>query len=448
MVHGAIFNRRTQILIDSGASTSIMSLDLARRLKLKLRYGYKLRVTGVGDVPTYVTTQARVRLTLGVRVVYWMDIWVGNIGRGVDCFLGMDFMVAAGVRLCAHEGIARLPDEESLILAGGPDVNHVGLDIDIELNEGVDLGRSVIVLVRRRRADPEKVQVWAGRGDQWVTQLLYGPGGKPKAVKVVNVSDRIAQLHHRTVVACLVEENHIPIAERFVRPKSRKYHDWGQLIFEAEPSMEFLELEKLAARQAELTAPPTALRSTYSWPKKLLLRRERSVQNLIQTRIDEPSDPTTRDYLVSTQPNPGFQIIPSYSEQGRVRVNGPGPPPVDESILENDSGIPELMNVSSDSQSASARSTRAPAEANSESDVDSTELSGGSETLQHTAHELGRIVTTQAVSMATNPMLRLQESLAQCLRVGVDDTDAETTVDVHRVSDCLSDLRGQLVARP
>jgi len=165
MVHGAIFNHRTQVLMDSGATTSIMSLDLARRLKFKLRYGYKLRVTGMGDVPTYVTAQARIKLTLGVRVVYVMDIWVGNIGGGVDCLLGIDFMVAAGVRLCAREGVVRLPDEESLLLVGGPEVDHVGLEVDISLNEGVDLapGDSVIVRVRSRRADSSQVQIWAGR---------------------------------------------------------------------------------------------------------------------------------------------------------------------------------------------------------------------------------------------------------------------------------------------
>jgi hypothetical protein len=141
-------------------------------------------------------------------------------------------MMAAGVRLCAREGVVRLPDEESLLLVGGPEVDHMGLEVDISLNEGVDLapGDSVIVPVRSRRADSSQVQIWAGRGDQWVTQLLYGPGRRPKAVKVVNVSERIASLHHHTVVACLIERNYLPTGGRFARPKSRKYKEWEQLI--------------------------------------------------------------------------------------------------------------------------------------------------------------------------------------------------------------------------
>jgi len=307
MVHGAIFNHRTQVLMDSGATTSIMSLDLARRLKFKLRYGYKLRVTGMGDVPTYVTAQARIKLTLRVRVVYVMDIWVGNIGGGVDCLLGMDFMVAAGVRLCAREGVVRLPDEESLLLVGGPEVDHMGLKVDISLNEGVDLapGDSVIVPVRSRRADSSQVQIWAGRGDQWVTQLLYGPGRRPKAVKVVNVSERIASLHHHTVVACLIERNYLPTGGRFARPKSRKYKEWEQLIFEAEPSPEFLKREELEARQAELAAPPADPRPTYWWPKKLLLKKKCPAADPSMSKVVEPSETPAEAYLVHTQTPPG-----------------------------------------------------------------------------------------------------------------------------------------------
>ncbi|GMF64243.1 unnamed protein product [Phytophthora fragariaefolia] len=113
MVHGAVNNCRTDILLDSGASGSMLSLDLARRLKLRLKRCKQLRVSGLGGVPTIITATTEVKITLGPRVVYIMELWVANIGEGVDVLLGMNFMYSAGVWLCAQEGLVRLPDEET-----------------------------------------------------------------------------------------------------------------------------------------------------------------------------------------------------------------------------------------------------------------------------------------------------------------------------------------------
>jgi hypothetical protein len=49
---------------------SMVSLDLARRLKLKLKSGKQLRVSGLGGIPTVITASAEVKITLGPRVVY------------------------------------------------------------------------------------------------------------------------------------------------------------------------------------------------------------------------------------------------------------------------------------------------------------------------------------------------------------------------------------------
>jgi hypothetical protein len=117
-VHGAVNNHRTDLLLDSGASVSMVSLDLARRLKLKLKFGKQLRVSGLGGVPTVITASAEVKITLGPRVVYILELWVANIGEGVNALLGMDFMYSAGVRLCAREGLVQLPDEETVLLSG------------------------------------------------------------------------------------------------------------------------------------------------------------------------------------------------------------------------------------------------------------------------------------------------------------------------------------------
>ncbi|OWZ12195.1 hypothetical protein PHMEG_00014678 [Phytophthora megakarya] len=109
------------ILLDIGATVSMISLDLARRLKIKLNSQKRIKVSGLGSVPSYITSSyitssAQIKITLGWRVVYVMDVWVTNIGEGVDVLLGMDFTFSAGVRLGISEGMVCLPDEESILI--------------------------------------------------------------------------------------------------------------------------------------------------------------------------------------------------------------------------------------------------------------------------------------------------------------------------------------------
>ncbi|OWY92525.1 hypothetical protein PHMEG_00038436 [Phytophthora megakarya] len=51
----------------------MVSLGLARRLKLKLKYGKQISVSGLGGVPTSITASTEVKITLGPRVVYVVD---------------------------------------------------------------------------------------------------------------------------------------------------------------------------------------------------------------------------------------------------------------------------------------------------------------------------------------------------------------------------------------
>ncbi|OWY96081.1 hypothetical protein PHMEG_00033749 [Phytophthora megakarya] len=72
-------DERTKMLLDSGASGSMISLDLARSLKLKVRMlADPVKVSGLGRVQSYITAMAR------LNVVYVMNVWVGSpVGKGI-----------------------------------------------------------------------------------------------------------------------------------------------------------------------------------------------------------------------------------------------------------------------------------------------------------------------------------------------------------------------------
>ncbi|KAJ8542636.1 hypothetical protein ON010_g12174 [Phytophthora cinnamomi] len=137
----------------------------------------------------------------------------------------------------------------------------------------------MILPVKYHQAEPDKITEWAGRGDQWATRFIYGAGRRPKAVEVVNGSNQVARITQHTVVACLVEKWHLPRGDRFGRPNAQKYREWSALIYEAEPSPEYLKLEEMVARQAELVGPPATEKPTYELPKKRFLWKKPSDQN-------------------------------------------------------------------------------------------------------------------------------------------------------------------------
>jgi predicted aspartyl protease len=92
MVHRTVNTCRTRILLDTEASVSMIGLDLARRFKLKLRMRDPIRVSGLGGVPTHISASARIKITIGPRIVYIMSVYVASVGEGVEVLLGMNFM--------------------------------------------------------------------------------------------------------------------------------------------------------------------------------------------------------------------------------------------------------------------------------------------------------------------------------------------------------------------
>ncbi|POM71380.1 Reverse transcriptase [Phytophthora palmivora] len=208
MVHGAVNDCRTKVLLDTGATVNIVSFDLARKLGLHLKSHKQTKVSGMGGVPTYIGASTQVKITLGPRVVYLLDVWIANIGEGIEVLLGMSFMFAAGVRISIREGLVTLPDEETIVICGWNPEERLGVDMPVETTSSWYLapGESKVVKISYGMTNPQREVVWAGRGDRWVTRLIYAAKSWPVAVKVVNILDKDVWIDNRTPVARIVEK--------------------------------------------------------------------------------------------------------------------------------------------------------------------------------------------------------------------------------------------------
>ncbi|OWY93495.1 hypothetical protein PHMEG_00037097 [Phytophthora megakarya] len=190
-----------------------------------------------------------------------MDVWVMNIGEGVDVRLGMDFMFSAGVRLGIREGMVGLPDEESTLMYGYTIRRREYRDIPVCPLRGFHLrpGEHANVAIRYGQCRPLQDVVWAGRGEQWVTQIVYGARSWTVAIKVVNVSDRDCWIKPRTPVARIAEYGNIPIV--------------GQVIIQENTLSAKARVRQEAYEQMlRDVAPPAVMVPKYKWPTKLLVR--------------------------------------------------------------------------------------------------------------------------------------------------------------------------------
>ncbi|OWY90417.1 LOW QUALITY PROTEIN: hypothetical protein PHMEG_00041462 [Phytophthora megakarya] len=211
----------------------MIRLDLARKLKLKLDRQNQVKVSGLGGIPTQITASTEVKITLGSKVVYIMELWVANIGEGLDVLLGMDFMFCA--RICVRESLVQPPDEESILMYDKNVKASQGVGLPVTSPENLYLmpGEHAVVRIQYGHTNPEREVVWAERGDRWVTKIVYQARSWPVAIKVVNVSK------HIWVVS----------ASSAGRPGTRAYREWQTLILGHAQS----EQDRLRAERREQT---------------------------------------------------------------------------------------------------------------------------------------------------------------------------------------------------
>ncbi|ETO68306.1 hypothetical protein F444_14842, partial [Phytophthora nicotianae P1976] len=185
----------------------------------------------------------------------------------------MDFMFSAGVRLGIRERLVKLPDEETLLMY---DKTIKRLKHGRPVIPGKDYylcpGEQVVVPIHYGSNHPLQDVVWAGRGDRWVTQLIYGAKAWVTAVKVVNISNRDLVLEWNVTIAEIVPYGSFPQAGQFVRPGLRRYLEWQQLIHENTESKQARLRARRFAQMLRVSGPSVVETSDYEWPTKMLLR--------------------------------------------------------------------------------------------------------------------------------------------------------------------------------
>ncbi|OWY98483.1 reverse transcriptase, partial [Phytophthora megakarya] len=227
----------------------------------------------------------------------------------------MNFMFSAGVRLCVKEGLVQLPDEETVLLSGRG-LSHVkhGMAHGIRPKYTMYLQPGGYWMIRlpafRKLMRPSTV--WAGRGDRWVTQVLYA-WKVPAAIKVVNISDRIVTIDWRTEFARVVENGFFPRAGRYVHT----------LIYENTISAKAQARESQRLDDLQKMEPPTVQTPNYPWPTKMMVRpspgcEKARVLNL-QIVPSEVYDETPEvDKVLSRRASRGTTTMPEVSEISEV----------------------------------------------------------------------------------------------------------------------------------
>ncbi|OWY92151.1 hypothetical protein PHMEG_00038963, partial [Phytophthora megakarya] len=130
--------------------------------------------------------RTRIKVTLGGSLVYFVDIWVGDL-TGQQAILGMDFMAPAGIRLGLANGSISLPDEVRIQLSGSRQLySDKAKIVNVGQHLRIQEGESVELPLRLRSSIHDKL--WVTRGDQWVPTISDGPG-RTKYISITNIGD-------------------------------------------------------------------------------------------------------------------------------------------------------------------------------------------------------------------------------------------------------------------
>ncbi|OWZ10916.1 hypothetical protein PHMEG_00016140, partial [Phytophthora megakarya] len=299
--------------------------------------------------------------------------------------------------------------------------------IQVVEDEHLRPGEHANVAIRCGQCRPLQDVVWAGRGDQWVTQIVYGARSWAVAVKVVNVSDRECWIEPRTPVARTAEYGNIPIVGQFVRPGLRRYMEWQQIIQENTLSAKARVRQEAYEQMLRDAAPPAVMVPKYKWPMKLLVRPSEPERAQVTKIVEELQPPRDVEGVESAEDATPGAYSPSVIGS-LMAVEVP----------------PELVILDVDSQNggevvSSGSCGGVPDETaqGSECDAFQDDLSTEDEDFE----------LPSSVIPGT-PLARLDAAYARCMRVSAEELDLEPAVYIREGRELMSQLKDQLVMLP
>ena len=230
-VKGAVCGYKTDMILDSGATVSIMSNELASILGIKPRKTKTvLEVEAFGSHTFRALGKAKIKLTLGGYLAYLMDIWV--IESQDPVILGTDFMKSAGVRLDFHNSCVKMPEEAEFDME------------NMDLNKGSSSmkGKEIVCVDKEHYIQPfqsvtiplkapydSSRELWVTRVNKMLPTILINDKGKPHSIRLTNVTSELKLLAPPRHIAVWASPEVLPGEWEYFRISSNRYQ-WYQLM--------------------------------------------------------------------------------------------------------------------------------------------------------------------------------------------------------------------------
>ncbi|KAG3148388.1 hypothetical protein PC128_g23602 [Phytophthora cactorum] len=173
-------------------------------------------------------------------MVYEFEMWVMAHSAGVDVVLGTDFMIPAGIRLDLFYWATQLPNEI----------------------------RIPLVKTKNMHGSEE----YGSHTEKIIPSVTKFRRGRPKRIKLTNVSDRVVCFPAHDDIAVLVPAGDLPRGDGYMRVDSKKYRDWQVLAYEGCRDRELFQRERELYEQWRATQPPSVERPDYPEPQGLATR--------------------------------------------------------------------------------------------------------------------------------------------------------------------------------
>ncbi|GMF59032.1 unnamed protein product [Phytophthora fragariaefolia] len=236
IIMGAVNDRRTKLLLDTGASVSVISKSLAKKLKsiTSVIAGRRIGVQDITEDKVSSCEWDTVKLTLGSELTYELIIWVVPQCAGVDVILGTDFMIPAGVRLDLLRSTMLNPDEVVIPLhksLSETDDQSSAKHVSGGPRKPLLVPPGAVVEFTLRKSCPNSTThvLWTRRTKRLVPTVALSKFGKPLRVKVTNITDRRAWCPSNFIFVWWVPRGELSVDDGFVQLHTRKYHDWQVL---------------------------------------------------------------------------------------------------------------------------------------------------------------------------------------------------------------------------